>query len=47
MIVQCGYTPLIYAARNESEHSAALTKVLVEAGAEVNAADDVSVSRGH
>ena len=32
----------MYAAQNESEHSAALAKVLVEAGAEVNAANRVS-----
>ena len=34
----------MWAAQNESEHSAALAKVLVGAGAEVNAADDVSAS---
>ena len=44
LIVQAGWTPLMYAARNGSEHSVALAKVLVEAGAKVNAADRVSAS---
>ena len=34
----------MYAAQNKSEHSVALAKVLLQAGAEVNAADDVSAS---
>ena len=42
LIVQNKRTPLMYAAQNKSEHSAALAKVLVGAGAEVNAADRVS-----
>ena len=42
LIVQLKDTPLMYAAQNESEHSAALAKVLVGAGAKVNATDDVS-----
>ena len=40
LIVQYGCTLLMYAA--ESKHSAALAKVLVEAKAEVNAANNVS-----
>ena len=42
LIAQWEKTPLMDAAYNESEHSAALAKVLVGAGAKVNAADDVS-----
>ena len=44
LIVQWKRTPLMWAAQNKSEHSAALAKVLVGAGAEMNAADKVSVS---
>ena len=44
LIMQDYWTPLMTAAQNESEHSVALAKVLVGAGAEVNAADDVSAS---
>ena len=42
LIVQVGYTPLICAAKNESDHSVALAKVLVDAKAEVNVVDEVS-----
>ena len=47
LIVQDKRTPLMYAARNKSEHSAALVKVLLGAEAEVNAADKVSAIGGH
>ena len=47
LIVQDKETPLFYAAQNKSEHSAALAKVLVGAGAEANAANEVSAIGGH
>ena len=46
-VVQDKDTPLMYAAQNESKCSLELMEVLLGAGAEVNAASDVSAIGGH
>ena len=47
LFVQKKCTPLMCAVLNKSKYSAALAKVLIRAGAEVNAADNVSAIGGH
>ena len=44
--MQINKTPLMYAAENESAHSPALVELLLEAEADVNAADKVSAWEG-